>query len=88
MIDVILSLIAIGISGYSLWTVKRIEKDLPNPNDLFCRYPDTDHQKVLIDMEFNKAKDLEKEIYKLQKLEREFLEDKLEKGRHDKDRQK
>ena len=83
MINAILSLVAIGISGYTLWLVRRIEKQLPNYKDITCRYPDTDQQKVLIEMEFNKAKDLEKEIYNLKKLEREFLEDKL-----DKDRQK
>jgi hypothetical protein len=75
---------AIGISGYTLWLVRKIEKRRPpNYKDISCRYPDTDQQKVMIEMEFNKAKDLEKEIYNLKKLEREFLEDKV-----DKDRQK
>ena len=78
MIDTILSLMAIGISGYVLWVVKRIESKLPNYTDIICRYPDTDQQKAFVELEFNKAKELEKEIDRLKELELEFLKKKLE----------
>ena len=78
MINAILSLVAIGISGYTLWLVRRIEKQLPNYKDITCRYPDTDQQKAFVELEFNKAKELEKEIDRLKELETEFLRKKLE----------
>ena len=68
MIDTILSLMAIGISGYTLWIVKGVESKLPNYKDLTCRYPDTDQQKAFVELEFNKAKELELEFLK-KKLE-------------------
>tara|TARA_B100000287_G_C20079989_1_gene561914 strand:- start:55 stop:306 length:252 start_codon:yes stop_codon:yes gene_type:complete len=79
MIDTILSLMAIGISGYTLWVIKKIEKDkLPNYKDIICRYPDTNQQKAFIELEFNKAKELEKEIDRLKELETDLLRKKLE----------
>ncbi len=78
MIDTILSLMAIGISGYTLWVVRKIEKHKLNIKDLTCRYPDTDQQKAFVELEFNKAKELEKEIDRLKELEAELLRKKLE----------
>ena len=56
MIDIILLLLVIGISLYTLYVVRNIKSY--SLKDITCRYPDTDQQKALIDLEFNKAKEL------------------------------
>ena len=76
MIDTILLLLVIGISLYTLYVVRNIKSY--NLKDITCRYPDTDQKRAFIDLEFNKAKELEKEIDRLKKLELEFLKKKLE----------
>ena len=75
MIDTILLLLVIGISLYTLYVVRNIKSY--NLKDITCRYPDTDQQKALIDLEFNKAKELEREIDRLKKLEVELLRKKV-----------
>ena len=75
MIDTILLLLVIGISLYTLYVVRNIKSY--SLKDVTCRYPDTDQQKALIDLEFNKAKELEREIDRLKKLEVELLRKKV-----------
>ena len=75
MIDTILLLLVIGISLYTLYVVRNIKSY--SLKDVTCRYPDTDQQKALIDLEFNKAKELEREIDRLKKLELELLRKKV-----------